>query len=204
MKNINTIDIAARIRQIRSDFNMSQKKFSESLCIPENTYCELENGSIEFPGFICAVIAIKFKASMKWIMTGEGERYIELPKREYHTQYRDSDVSILHENHDNFRKIYKFLLDLEKDFLSTKNHTFYEYAMYIDLKDSIEKLCYYFLTEENNCNAYSMINAFKLPLLSPEEMAELEAILEKQDGSRRLFDKIHNNSFLLLTREREK
>lgn len=189
--------IGSRLRQVRNDHRMTQKEFAKLLNISVKKYAAIENGSIEFPDFLCRFVAIKFHLRRKWIITGEGPAYLEKQCSYKATLSVNESKSLQKEYGEELEKIYKILKWMTNDIETRRKICFDDYMMYIDLKDFISKLKNYKYPDKNDTLFSESSTAFLLPLLTAEEMANLNILLMNQNSP--LSEKILTETIMMYT-----
>ena len=66
-----------RIKKIRLDFGMNQFEFANELCFTTSMISQMENGIAKITDRTINAICSKFHINRDWLLTGEGNMYIE-------------------------------------------------------------------------------------------------------------------------------
>lgn len=118
MENVNN-----RIRILRKDKKISQKKFAESINLSQNHVCSLEKGLRNITNRTIDDICRVYKVNKDWLINGNGEMYInELDE----LKIEDDEIK-------DFMRMY-LKLDIE-----SKAHIMGLVKKQIELQNSMEK-----------------------------------------------------------------
>lgn len=82
-----------RLKEIREKQGLSGAAFAKELGIPQKTYHNYESGKNQVPAEIARKIYERFKVSLIWLLTGEGDMYTTLPT-EAKTPEQDEDFKV--------------------------------------------------------------------------------------------------------------
>lgn len=64
-----------RVRYVRRQLNMTQKRFGEIIGYKQNTIAFIESGRRSISNRLLQSMELQFKVNSKWIVTGDGEPY---------------------------------------------------------------------------------------------------------------------------------
>ena len=64
-----------RIKQVRTVLNMTQKDFSQKICIGQSSLGEIETGVRNVNGRIIQLVSSLFNINKEWILTGNGDMF---------------------------------------------------------------------------------------------------------------------------------
>lgn len=202
-------EIGSRIQQLRNSQRMTKKEFASLLKMTESRYSGIENGIIELPDFLCRFVSIHFHSSIKWLMTGQGNMYlnnstvhhsepVETIREENSTNPEECRLELVKE----ISVLSKILRKLE----SCRNMSFDDQLLKITLAESIKKLDSNLHPEEWSLCRLDSSSAFLLPLLSVDDMAVLEKLLDNADripGGSSLSERVRGGSILLHTYQKK-
>jgi len=76
-KSDNFSDQAHRLRLVRADLRLTQHEMAERAGLTIDTYGRAERGANLIPTEMLNTLAAKCRISPTWLLTGEGEMYIE-------------------------------------------------------------------------------------------------------------------------------
>lgn len=71
-----------RIGKIRKSLEMTMEAFGERIGVSKSTISNIENGNRNATEHMIKSICREFKVNEKWLRTGEGEMFVELPEED--------------------------------------------------------------------------------------------------------------------------
>lgn len=77
MENENQDEVVKRMIEIRKHFNLTQSKFAERIGLTRSTISLIESGGRVLTERTIGTIVDRFNVNYDWLMTGEGEPYIQ-------------------------------------------------------------------------------------------------------------------------------
>jgi transcriptional regulator with XRE-family HTH domain len=75
--------LSARIKFIRKQKKVTQKKFSERICVTQSYISKIEAGTERPTEMLLKLIALEFNISFVWLTTGEGTMQLEDGGKDY-------------------------------------------------------------------------------------------------------------------------
>lgn len=71
-----------RIKELREALDLTQEKFGEKIGLARNTIANYECGRRELTNQVIVAICKEFNVNEKWLRTGEGERFVQVPEED--------------------------------------------------------------------------------------------------------------------------
>lgn len=76
-----------RIKELRKTLGLTQQEFADKIGIKRNTVATYESGRNEPIDAVVSLICREFNVNEKWLRTGEGEMFIEVPEEDEEMKY---------------------------------------------------------------------------------------------------------------------
>lgn len=67
-----------RLKELREELGLSQKKFGEEINLSQNHICALEKGTREITRRVAIDICNKFSINLEWFLYGTGEKHKDI------------------------------------------------------------------------------------------------------------------------------
>ena len=71
--------IGTRIKELRKFFNLTQADFGEKIGLKPTAIGQMESGTRNVTERSIMLLCEKYNVSEKWLRTGEGEMFLEIP-----------------------------------------------------------------------------------------------------------------------------
>lgn len=105
-----------RIKLIRQHYNLSLSAFGQKLGVTASSISRLENGERNITEQMFKAICREYNINPHWLQTGEGDMFLETDN-----VYLAKIDNILTGEDDNFKKLFKVMLDFDNEEIQILN-----------------------------------------------------------------------------------